>query len=262
MCQKKGGGDKEMSNDLNPGMVRKNMRSDNPKQVENTLLMVLDSKDFDCLRQVYIELIERCSSYIARDDISGFVNLGFKLDRAVRQTGFPKGWEDSEGNSVAQFQGIFQALRGLATDITTTSIDREAIEHLRRESAQRIILALRREGPLKYLQIRAKLRPIDTIAVKRSLEKLEEFDIVKQIGEFYELTFLGNEIAVTLSERLSSKLSLGIRNEIRVLRMAYAKFRKEMDEIKKLDADTKAELTKEVEMFIKAGQAFLQNLSE
>lgn len=257
------------------------MKSGNPRQVEQIIIEVLDSKDFESLRQLYIEYVELSSSHLARDDISGFVNLGFKLDRAVRRTGFPKGWEDSEGkgNSVTQFQGIFQALRGLAIDITTVSIDREVIEHLKRKLSQMIVLILRREGPLKWVQIKDELEMekekldsnnVRATTITRSLEKLQEFDIVKHIGEFYELTFLGSEIAVTLSERLSSELPLGIRNEIRVLRRAYATLRPPEDltgdlspkkaELQALSPSEKEGLIKEIKEFTESVACFLKLL--
>nr|VFK39948.1 MAG: hypothetical protein BECKSD772F_GA0070984_105010 [Candidatus Kentron sp. SD]VFK45368.1 MAG: hypothetical protein BECKSD772E_GA0070983_10529 [Candidatus Kentron sp. SD]VFK79531.1 MAG: hypothetical protein BECKSD772D_GA0070982_105311 [Candidatus Kentron sp. SD] len=220
------------------------------EELEQSLMEIFEQKKPELLENALNRVVTRCAVYLAKGEVTGFAEVGQRLGRAMRRSGFPQTWA-VEDHPLVRLHGQIQGIARISARTGEMDMDDEAKAFLRRSKhAKEIIQFLSLKRGAKFSDIQEKLRDTSgnqTPGVDYPLKRLVKTGLIRQYESSggYELTYLGRELAVQL---MSPPLEEWDVNEVaREFQAHLAALAERSEELKSLDP----EIRKEMEAWLK-----------
>nr|VFJ58832.1 MAG: hypothetical protein BECKDK2373C_GA0170839_106816 [Candidatus Kentron sp. DK] len=173
------------------------------KELEKAFAEIFEQKKPEVLDDALDILVARCAAYLAKGEVNGFAEVGQRLGRAMRRSGFPTTWE-IEDHPLVRLHGQIQGIARVATQTGEKELG-DDIKALLRQSkhANEIIRFLALKRGARFSDIEERLRETSgsrTPGVYYPLTRLMNTGLVRKFesDNRYELTYLGGELAALL----------------------------------------------------------------
>jgi len=192
-----------MKKKADANLICEKIMVDNLDKVREVISETLASNDLDCLDALYMGLMRRGSSNLARGDIRAFIDFFFRLEVEIKRADFPKAWR---GEKAARHDGLFSALSRLAIATSEIMPNSEVLEYIKKPASATVMKILRESTWTKGSELLCKVGDMNKAGLEKVLDELCRTSLIKVHGSKeegwlncnYELTFLGNELALTM----------------------------------------------------------------